>query len=423
MICERWYIMIHPFNLSIFSFYTGRSLKSDGPIAIMYGKWQLSPPRISTTMVSDSRNGEDLRRRRASYRSSVVPSWHVTHEVESDIKPKNNISYTQHTKQIRLKGMFCQISHAFFMPCPLVLSLQLFFFASNKARELCLPRPQPARRSWKHHGCLVTTIFEGWCLFTSHMHGLIWMGWLSGLKVRHPKKNSQALLNKSSPPNLLPIFDKTTLQNWSLKRISLPFSQDKAPTQNKTCFIPHGTHLNGAFVRCLGCMGCTALIAERCCWREMLRDPSLSGERSDFCFGLLAFQTDCRIMVPSGRFRDAPFYWPKSWCFAASFTTVVVFFPAGTPELCVRGFCSVLFVLEFGSTYDDTHPGFQNWQGQQTGCLRPTSMMQIRDDHHKMQQQQQRRQQQQQQQQQQQPIKEKSSHGKNGCFQTLKTPS
>lgn len=136
-------------------------------------------------------------------------------------------------------------------------------------------------------------------------------GLLSGLKVRHPKKRP-SLSNKSSPLNLLSIFDKTTLQNWSLKRISLPFSQDKAPTQKKTCFIPHGTHLNGAFVRCLGCMGCTALIAERCCWREMLRDPSLSGERSDFCFGLLAFQTDGRIMVPSGRFpKMLPFIGQK----------------------------------------------------------------------------------------------------------------
>ena len=92
----------------------------------------------------------------------------------------------------------------------------------------------------------------------------------------------------------------------------------------------------------------------------MLRDPSLSGERSDFCFGLLAFQTDGRIMVPSGRFRDAPLYWPKSWCFAASFTTVFFFFSGWNPvrffrgSKCVRVFFSVLFVLEFGSTYDDT---------------------------------------------------------------------
>lgn len=73
----------------------------------------------------------------------------------------------------------------------------------------------------------------------------------------------------------------------------------------------------------------------------MLRDPSLSGERSDFFWDCWPFKLTVESWVPSGRFRDAPFYWPKSWCFAASFTTVVVFFPAGTPELAFFGVRSV----------------------------------------------------------------------------------
>ena len=67
-----------------------------------------------------------------------------------------------------------------------------------------------------------------------------------------------------------------------------------------------------------------------------------------FCFGLLAFQTDGRIMGPFWTLsEDAPFLLgKKSWWFAASFTTVFVFFFFGwNPGIrffrgskCVRGF-------------------------------------------------------------------------------------
>lgn len=85
------------------------------------------------------------------------------------------------------------------------------FFASNKASELCLPRPQPARRSWKHHGCWVTTIFWGYYiegfLFTSHMLRLIWMGCCLGLKSDTQKKG-QAFLIKVPPSIYFPSLTK-----------------------------------------------------------------------------------------------------------------------------------------------------------------------------------------------------------------------
>ena len=85
----------------------------------------------------------------------------------------------------------------------------------------------------------------------------------------------------------------------------------------------------------------------------------------------LIFVSECWPFKPAveswsllDAFEMLPFIGQKVGALRLASSTVVFFFGWNPVRFfrgskCVRSFFSVLCVLEFGSTYDDTHPGFQ----------------------------------------------------------------